>query len=555
MLNRFLLHHVILLLLACLAFTALPVRAQTLPVTTSSEEARAHFLEGRKDAFHWQAAKAREHLDAAIAADSTFVLAYLHRAGTWARASEIELYLERAESHRGSASESEGRMIDAFRAFLLKHDYDGAIKIFQQLSEAYPDDPYLPGYLGMRYYNHFRDYEEAARQFERAIARDPGFIPAHQLLGWATMNQQDFPAAEQHFRENLRLAPSEWRPYFSLGTLNARQGRYAEAEQYFEQAADRDPTGNARNRVGYVYLQAGRPDEAERFFRENIRQHPGEPNTYDSLGELFLVMGRYEEAAEQFEQALARDPEFSSSRDNLIRARIEQGNAHFEESFANQDADALSALYTEDAVLFTRHSAPTTGGRTGIRAYWASFFDLGYEEISLATLERRDAGDVVYESGIATVRRDGEVGLVADYAVLWKETSEGWKIQYDIKFRTSGGAEMVHTADVEWTELIPGVAFAAVYGDWQADAHGKLVRFAPGAVAPLHTHTYPYRGVMLQGRLTNPYVGEDEPPEMGPSDAWFVPGGVPHSNTCVSEEPCLFYTYGDARWDIEVVEQ
>ena len=36
----------------------------------------------------------------------------------------------------------------------------------------------------------------------------------------------------------------------------------------------------------------------------------------------------------------------------------------------------------------------------------------------------------------------------------------------------------------------------------------------------------------------------------GPGDSWFVPGGAAHANTCVSDEPCLFYTHADAAWDM-----
>ncbi len=41
---------------------------------------------------------------------------------------------------------------------------------------------------------------------------------------------------------------------------------------------------------------------------------------------------------------------------------------------------------------------------------------------------------------------------------------------------------------------------------------------------------------------------------MGPGDYWYVPGGMAHGNVCVSDEPCVFFTYGDALWDVEMVE-
>lgn len=40
----------------------------------------------------------------------------------------------------------------------------------------------------------------------------------------------------------------------------------------------------------------------------------------------------------------------------------------------------------------------------------------------------------------------------------------------------------------------------------------------------------------------------------GEARYWYVPGGAPHVTACVSQEPCLFYTYADGAWDIEVVE-
>jgi quercetin dioxygenase-like cupin family protein len=89
---------------------------------------------------------------------------------------------------------------------------------------------------------------------------------------------------------------------------------------------------------------------------------------------------------------------------------------------------------------------------------------------------------------------------------------------------------------------------------WASEPHGKWVRFQPDVISPLHTHTQPYHGVVIQGTVINPYAGEEEPRRMGPGTYWHVPAGAVHATGCVSEEPCLFYTHGDALWDIEIVE-
>jgi quercetin dioxygenase-like cupin family protein len=116
------------------------------------------------------------------------------------------------------------------------------------------------------------------------------------------------------------------------------------------------------------------------------------------------------------------------------------------------------------------------------------------------------------------------------------------------------GAAVVHASEVEWAEIVPGIRFAAVYGQWDREAHGKLVSADPGVRTPMHVHSGGYHGMVIEGTVTNPYAGEVGEVRMGPGTYWYVPAGAPHATACVSEEPCLFYTYADGAWDIEVVE-
>lgn len=116
------------------------------------------------------------------------------------------------------------------------------------------------------------------------------------------------------------------------------------------------------------------------------------------------------------------------------------------------------------------------------------------------------------------------------------------------------GAAVVAAEELEWREIVPGLDFAAVHGDWSAEAHGKMVRLAAGLASPVHRHTGDYHGVVVSGVVTNPYPGEAEPARMSAGTSWYVPAGAPHVTACVSEEPCLFYTHSDGAWDLEVVE-
>lgn len=211
-----------------------------LPVTTTSEVARARFEQGRSAAHHYQFEAAVEHLDAALAEDPTFVLALLHRGGSADVAAQGRAFLNLAEANRERASDDEGRLIDAFRAFLVDAEYERAIVILHELSAKYTADPYLPSYLGLRYYRNLQRYDDAADQFRQALARDPGFAQAYNWLGYIAMDQADHATAEAMFERYRDLAPDEPRPYDSLGVLYLRTGRHEAAAEQFEQALARD---------------------------------------------------------------------------------------------------------------------------------------------------------------------------------------------------------------------------------------------------------------------------------------------------------------------------
>lgn len=348
-----------LLLVVVLLVT--PAEAQLLPVSTTSEEARAHFERGRKAAHHYQFVEAIEHLDAAIAVDPTFVLALLHRGGSAAYRSELEDYLSRAAANRDQVSEGEQQMIDAFDAFLLEHDYDRAVEIFSALSEKYPDDPYLPSYLGLRYYRNLKRYDEAAAQFRRALARDPQFVQAYNWLGRIAMDQGNYEGAEETFERYIRLAPDEPRPYNSLGVL-------------------------------------------------------------------YLHQGRYEEAARLFEQALARDPRFVESRDNLARVGILQANLHFEQTVERRDAAALAALYAETGQLLAAERG-AFDGTDAIEQFWQGMLDAGLTGAGRETREVYAGADsdLATEVGRYRLAAGDREANVGKYVVVWLHTPEGWK--------------------------------------------------------------------------------------------------------------------------------
>jgi tetratricopeptide (TPR) repeat protein len=184
--------------------------------------------------------------------------------------------------------------------FLWERDYDRAIEIFSKLASEYPDDPYLPAYLGFRYYRNLQRYDEGAEQFRRALERDSSFVQAYNWLGYIAMDEGDYAAAEENFRLYIELAPDEPRPHNSLGVLRLRQGRYEEASDLFEQSFAVDP----RFTESRDNLSRARIEQANERFEEAFKSldAAGMAGLYTATGQLLPPGSGPIEGAEAIER-------------------------------------------------------------------------------------------------------------------------------------------------------------------------------------------------------------------------------------------------------------
>lgn len=77
-------------------------------------------------------------------------------------------------------------------------------------------------------------------------------------------------------------------------------------------------------------------------------------------------------------------------------------------------------------------------------------------------------------------------------------------------------------------------------GSWPAEVQVSLVRLAPGAAAPRHTHLGIEATVIVQGGFADQF-GQYER-----GDAWIVDASVDHAPVALPDETCLCLVYQDA---------
>jgi hypothetical protein len=105
-----------------------------------------------------------------------------------------------------------------------------------------------------------------------------------------------------------------------------------------------------------------------------------------------------------------------------------------------------------------------------------------------------------------------------------------------------------------FNNINPAIRMADAYGDMTAGEHGTFGKFPANFDSGPHTHTGAYHGVVIKGVMTNPFEGDENPPEMPAGSYWYVPAGIEHSTLCVSDTPCDFYFYAAEKFDFIPVE-
>ncbi len=147
------------------------------------------------------------------------------------------------------------------------------------------------------------------------------------------------------------------------------------------------------------------------------------------------------------------------------------------------------------------------------------------------------------------IRRQKRSVQFAGLAMVFAVTGCTNAVIRDANAQHAANPSVIKADQVNYEAVAPFVSMGSAWGDRSKGKHGTFGRFPGGAASPLHTHSGAYHGIVISGRMTNPFRGEAQPPEMGPGSYWYVPAGVAHITACVSKEPCTFYFHANGAFD------
>jgi tetratricopeptide (TPR) repeat protein len=321
--------------------------ADKIPITTSSDEARRLYLEGRDLNEKLRATDARARFEKAAAKDPSFALAQVGLANTSGTAKEFFEGVDGAVALAGKASESEKLLICALDAG-AKGEPARQQDCLTKLIAAHPDDERVHNQMGAFHFGR-QDYAAAVGEYKKATAINPQFSQPYNQMGYAYRFMGKNAEAEQAFKKYIELIPGDPNPYDSYAELLMKLGRFEESIKSYEKALSVDPNfvasyigiGNnqvflgqpekarasyarlaaiARNDgeklqshfwIAQSYVHEGATDKALAELTKMVAIDEGNKDfaaisgTYNQMGNILLEAGRVDDAAAKFNDQVA----------------------------------------------------------------------------------------------------------------------------------------------------------------------------------------------------------------------------------------------------------
>ncbi len=130
--------------------------------------------------------------------------------------------------------------------------------------------------------------------YKAALGLDPGFAPAHTLIGDLYAKKGEANQAAKAWTAAIAAQPDHADAYIKLGVLRESQCRFEEALELLDRGWQLNPfdDGQAPYSLCFAYTRAGRYEDAARACQRYATAHPHEDDASDlyAMGNLLLVI-------------------------------------------------------------------------------------------------------------------------------------------------------------------------------------------------------------------------------------------------------------------------
>lgn len=318
-----------ILILAVLMIMTERLHAQgtSIPISTSSEEARETFIIGRQKKENIQLEAAEMLFNRAIELDPGFAMAYIYRSGPGDFDKALELI--------DNVTEGE-RLTILFFISNERYEYKDAKDYLDQLLANFPSYKHVHLWAGLFYENILHDYQLALDHFYIASRLDEYYAAPHNEIGYRLMRLGNFKKAELAFKRYIALAPECPNAFDSYANFLMKLKRYDESIQQYREVYDLNPDKIITiARIGQNYAFRGEYEEARSYYKQyfDMSDNTGQKAIALNLSAgSYLAEGKTKKAIDKMQEYIKLGEKTGSNIDiitgtaNLGLINLEMGN-------------------------------------------------------------------------------------------------------------------------------------------------------------------------------------------------------------------------------------
>ena len=242
----------------------------SMPVTTSSAQARALYEKGMQDYENLYLDRCNDDWRAAVKEDPNLAVAWAWIAFNSSDPKEVSAAREKAKALAPKLTPGEQLMV-AWIVKVQEGDFIGGISAMNDLLEMYPKDKHLL-YLAGNWLMLEEGNEQAQRIMEKALAIDKKFPAAVNDLAYLYARNREFSKAFAAMDQYVALLPKEPNPQDSYGELLRMGGNFEGSLQHYRAALKIDPDFvTSQVGLGDTYALMGNQDQARVEYDKAIR--------------------------------------------------------------------------------------------------------------------------------------------------------------------------------------------------------------------------------------------------------------------------------------------
>jgi tetratricopeptide (TPR) repeat protein len=276
----------------------------TMPVTTSSAEARSLYQKGMQDYENLYLERCNDDWRAAVKADPNLAVAWAWIAFNSSNPEEVIAAREKAKALVPKLTPGEQLMI-AWISKVQEGDFIGGISAMNDMLEMYPKDKHLL-YLAGNWLLLEDGDEQGMKIMEKALALDKNFPAALNDLAYMYARSRQFDKAFVDMDRYVALLPEEPNPQDSYGELLRMAGNFEGSLQHYRAALKIDPDFvTSQVGLGDTYALMGNQEQARIEYDKAIRFAHNEADrlTYSMQKAMTWVRdGKFAEADKAFQE-------------------------------------------------------------------------------------------------------------------------------------------------------------------------------------------------------------------------------------------------------------